>query len=79
MRALLAIGISVGGLLSLHSIADAREPNRRVRPPYYYAPPSSPSQHERSVCEDRAQNADPASRYAGYPCWAREIFSRQPR
>jgi hypothetical protein len=78
MRAFLAIGISVGGLLSLHSIADAREPNRRARPPSY-VPPSPPDHGERSVCEDRAHNADPAGRYAGYPCWAREIFSRQPR
>jgi hypothetical protein len=78
MRAFLAIVISVGGMLSMPAAADAREPKRRAAPPYYFVPPSSdPS--ERSACEDRAQNADPAGRYAGYPCWAREIFSRQPR
>lgn len=79
MRALLAIAISVGGLISLHSITDAREPRRRAPPPYYFAPPESPALSERAVCEDRAQNADPSGRYAGYPCWAREVFSRQPR
>ena len=80
MRALLAIAISVGGLLSLHSPSDAREPRRRAQPPYYFAPPpSSQSLSEQAACEDRAENSDPAGRYAGYPCWAREVFSRQPR
>ena len=75
MRVLLTI---VGGILSLHATADAAPKARRAQPPYYYAPPPS-ELRELSVCEDRAQNADPAGRYAGYPCWAREIFSRQPR
>jgi hypothetical protein len=78
MRTLLAIVIGVGGMLSSHSTADARELRRRAQPPYYFAPPSS-NPREQSPCEDRAQNADPAGRYAGYPCWAREVFSRQPR
>jgi hypothetical protein len=80
MRALLAIAISVGGLLSLHAPSDAREPRRRAQPPYAFTPPpTSPGLSERAACEDRAQNADPGGRYAGYPCWAREVFSRQPR
>ena len=80
MRALLAIAISVGGLLSSHSPSDAREPRRKAHPPYYsHSEPSSQSLSEQAACEDRAQNADPSGRYAGYPCWAREVFSRQPR
>jgi hypothetical protein len=74
MRAFLAIVISIGGMLSA---ADARESKRSAAQPYYNARPSS-DPRERSVCEGRAQNADPAGRYAGYPCWAREPFSRQP-
>jgi hypothetical protein len=79
MRALLAVAISAGGLLSLQAPSDAREPRRRAQPPSYFVPPASPSLSERAVCEDRAQNADPGGRYADYPCWAREVFSRQPR
>jgi hypothetical protein len=30
---------------------------------------------EASEC-DRAQNEDPAGRFAGYSCWAREAFAR---
>jgi len=78
MRALLAIVIAVGGMLSLHPIAGAREPKHRARPPYHFVPPSS-NPSEQALCEERAQNSDPAGRYAGYPCWAREVFSRQPR
>jgi hypothetical protein len=77
MRILLSIVISAGGILSLHATADAASVFRRGQPPYYYARPSP--ELERSVCEDRAQNADPVGRYSGYPCWAREIFSRQAR
>lgn len=78
MRRLLAIVMSISGILSSHLAADAREPRRREQPPYYYAPPSSDLRSQ-SACEERAQNSDPAGRYAGYPCWARESFSRQPR
>jgi hypothetical protein len=77
MRALLALAVSAGGMLLSHAIADARELRRREQPPYYFAPPSNLG--EQSLCEERAQNTDPAGRYAGYPCWAREVFSRQPR
>jgi hypothetical protein len=78
MRVLLAFAMSAGGILSLHAIADAAPRSRRAQPPFNYAPPSS-ALREQSICEDRAQNADPAGRYEGYPCWAREIFSRTPR
>ena len=79
MRALLAVLIFVSGLFAAESTADAaRRSKRSAQPPYYFAPPSS-NLREQSLCEERAQNSDPAGRYAGYPCWAREVFSRQPR
>jgi len=79
MRVLLVIVVSVGGLLSLHSSVDARESRRSAQPPYYVVPPSSYNLREQALCEERAENSDPAGRFAGYPCWARETFSRQPR
>jgi hypothetical protein len=79
MRALLTIVVCVGSILSLNSPADAaRKSKRSAQPPYYFVPPSS-NLREQALCEERAQNLDPAGRYAGYPCWARETFSRQPR
>ena len=79
MRIPLAIVIAVGGIVSSHSTADARQYRRSPQPQYYYSPPPSPGLREQALCEERAQNADPAGRYAGYRCWARETFSRQPR
>jgi len=78
MRPLLAFLIAASGSLSALSTADARELRRSPQPPYDTAPPSS-NPRAQSLCEERAQNSDPAGRYAGYPCWARETFSRQPR
>jgi hypothetical protein len=80
MRAILAIAIAAAGIVSLSPATDAREPRRGARPPssYYYVPPS-PDRREQAICEERAENADPGGRYAGYPCWARGTFSRQPR
>jgi hypothetical protein len=75
---MLAVVIALSGILSLHSAAEGQEAKRSARPPYYYTPPSSHLK-EQSLCEERAQNSDPGGRYAGYPCWARETFSRQPR
>jgi hypothetical protein len=77
MRVKLAMAISAGGILSVHSATEAQS-RRSAQPPYYYAPPSS-ELRDQSVCEERAQNQDPAGRYAGYPCWARESFGRQSR
>ena len=79
MRALLAVLIFVSGLFVAESTADAaRRSKRSAQPPYYFVPPSS-NLRKQSLCDERARNADPAGRYAGYPCWAREVFSRQPR
>jgi hypothetical protein len=80
MQAIPAIAIALAGIVPLSLAADAREPRQGARPPssYSYMPPS-PDRAEQAVCEERAQNADPGGRYAGYPCWARETFSRQPR
>ena len=78
MRALLlAIATFLGGVFAVNTSADAaRTAKRGAQPPhYYYAPPPYYSR-ERLVCEERARNEDPAGRYAGYPCWAREIFGR---
>ena len=79
MRIFFAVVIAVGGILVSHSTADARESRRSPQPPQYNAPPSSAQQQEQAVCEERAQNADPAGIYAGYPCWAQESFSRRGR
>jgi len=79
MRAPLMIALVIGCTFALDPTASAQsKPRRSAQPPYYYAPPAS-NQKDLAVCEERAQNADPAGRYAGYPCWAREIFSRTPR
>jgi hypothetical protein len=43
---------------------------------YYAPPPPRYYSREQAVCEERAQNEDPAGVYAGYPCWARSAFSR---
>jgi hypothetical protein len=37
---------------------------------------NSAAQAQRSQECQRAQNEDPAGEFAGYPCWAREIFAR---
>ena len=75
MRVLLAVVISVGGILSLHSPADAARKSRgNAQAPYYYAPPSS-NLSEQQVCEEDAWAADPSGQYAGYPCWARKAFA----
>jgi hypothetical protein len=79
MRVPLAIAIFLGGVLVLNTLADAApKSKRRVQPPYSYAPSYPPpgySRREQVECE-RARNEDPAGQFAGYPCWAREIFGR---
>ena len=75
MRVPLAIAMLLGGVFALNSAADAApKSKRRVQPPYSYAPPSD-SRREQVECE-RARNEDPTGQFAGYPCWAREIFGR---
>jgi hypothetical protein len=71
MRALMAIVIFVGGLVSLDSMADAARKSRRsAKPP--------PQQHQKVdiACEARARHEDPSGDFAGYPCWAREALAR---
>ena len=69
MRTPLAI-VTLLGVLAMNTTADAAQKGRY----YYNAPPRYLS--ERAVCEARAQHADPSGQFAGYPCWAREAFSR---
>ena len=78
MRTLLAIAIFLGGIFAVNNTsADAaRKAKRSAQPPYYYRAPPPYYSRERLVCEERARNEDPAGRYAGYPCWARESFGR---
>jgi hypothetical protein len=86
MRTLLATLIAVSGFLAASAVtstADAARKHRRdPGPSHYYAPPNPyyarppPAVSERLACEERAQAADPAGLYAGYPCWAREAFGR---
>jgi len=64
MRTLLAIVIFVAGIFVVNAPADAARKYKR-----YY-----PSGH--SACELRAQHADRAGVYKGFPCWAREAFGQ---
>jgi hypothetical protein len=76
MRTLLAIVMAVGATFALNSSADAaRKARSGANAPYYYAPPPYGPRGQ-SECERRAQAEDPAGRFAGYPCWARESFGR---
>jgi hypothetical protein len=44
---------------------------------YFYNPPGLYSAPRvESECQRRANAEDPTGQYAGYPCWAREIFGR---
>lgn len=76
MRTLLSIAMVMGGIFALDSAANAgRKAKRSTQPPYYAVQP--PQQlREQLLCEERAQNEDPSGKYAGYPCWAREMFGR---
>ena len=76
MRTFLAMMLFGASALVPNTTADAASKNKRYATPrYYYAPPPHVVR-ERLVCEERARAEDPAGRYAGYPCWARESFGR---
>jgi hypothetical protein len=79
MRKLLVVIVTVlGGALALNpttASAQTKYKYKRAQPPYYYYGPPSYSRREQVECE-RARNEDPAGHFAGYPCWAREIFGR---
>jgi hypothetical protein len=78
MRTSLAI-VTMLGVLTLNTTADAAQKGRRITGPMYYTAPNPvPYSRERAVCEERAQAADRSGLFAGYPCWAREAFGRQP-
>jgi hypothetical protein len=75
MRALAVAAILLTSLFVVASTADAaRRSKRSAAPPYHFVPPRY-DYREQVECE-RARNEDPAGKYAGYPCWAREIFGR---
>ena len=74
MRTFLATAIVLGSIFALSQTADARRAKRNAQQPHYYAPPAY-FRREQVECE-RARNEDPSGRFAGYPCWAREIFGR---
>jgi hypothetical protein len=83
MRTVLAIAVFAGAAFAPASSAEAaRKVKRGAKPPYYatqpryYAPRRYYAPSARSVCEERARNEDPSGQFAGYPCWAREIFGR---
>ena len=91
MRTPLSIVLVLAGAVGLAglaapSTAEARK-KRYYQPGYeqpsYYQPPGNDYRQprysrERQLCEERAQAADPTGLYAGYPCWAREAFGREP-
>lgn len=78
MRALFAALIFAGSLFAAHSAADAARRSKRIphQPRYYQPAQPRPDLREQLLCEERAQNEDPAGQFKGYPCWAREIFGR---
>jgi hypothetical protein len=61
----------------LNAPADAARKAKRSANPHHHAAQPRLSREELE-CE-RAQNLDPAGRYAGYPCWAREALARRER
>jgi hypothetical protein len=74
LLAVALVAVSVGGVLALSPDADAA--HRRAVKRHYYVPP----QYSREAIEcERAQHEDPTGLYAGYPCWAREAFSKGNR
>jgi hypothetical protein len=78
MRTLLAIAMLAGGILSLDVSADSAEPaKKRSVKSRTYATAAQPRTYSREEVEcERAQHEDPTAAYAGYPCWAREVFGR---
>ena len=70
MRTLLAIAIVGAGMVSLDSTADAARKSKTKAQDY------SQQKSVDVVCEERAQHEDPSGQYAGYPCWAREVFAQ---
>lgn len=77
MPTLLAALTFMGSIFAAHSAADAARRSKRVPELRYYQPVHPPPDvRERLLCEERAQNEDPAGQFKGYPCWAREIFGR---
>jgi hypothetical protein len=77
MHGLLAVLIFLGGLFAASVDADAARRSKRLQEPRYYQPVQPrPERREQALCEERAQNEDPAGQFKGYPCWAREIFGR---
>jgi hypothetical protein len=78
---LLAVAIILAGA----SAPEAQQRNKAKR--YYYNAPNTyyynaPKTYlysgpkGESECQRRAFAEDPSGQYAGYPCWAREIFGR---
>jgi hypothetical protein len=63
MRTLLAIVIAVVWVFAFGPTASAQTKFKRSAQPV-------------SVQCQRALNEDPAGQFAGYPCWAREMFGR---
>jgi len=73
MRTLLGIAIFMGGIFVVNAPADAARQYKRSAERYYYSVP-----RETAECE-RARWQDSTGRYAGYPCWTREVFGRGGR
>jgi len=80
VRTLLAIVILAVGMCMLSAPSDAARKAKRIVKPHQseqrYAKQPRYSREELE-CE-RARTEDPGGNYAGFPCWAREGFSRGP-
>jgi hypothetical protein len=78
MRYLMVIALVVNGILAPGAAADTARRYKRIAKPQHHAAQQRASERERLECE-RAREEDPTGRFAGYSCWAREVFGRADR
>jgi hypothetical protein len=80
VRTLLAIIILAVGIFALSAPSDAARKAKRIAKPHQseqrYA--KQPRYSREDLECERARSEDPGGTYAGFPCWAREGFSRGP-
>ena len=80
MRIFLALAILAGGIIVLDTPASADTARKSRAKPVStsYAQQRYKDYREQLECE-RARYEDPTGEFAGYPCWAREMFGRGRR
>jgi hypothetical protein len=77
---LLAVALFLAGVSALEAQQRGNAKRYYNSPKtYFYNTPKTylySAPRVESECQRRAQAEDPTGQYAGYPCWAREIFGR---